>query len=240
MRMPSAEKFFRITRIISPLPRIAHIGIESHRDHDTALVVVNAAPVRRLAARFLVAAQTLPAQAPLAGNQITVIQVVDYMKNRVVIRDLDNLPVGENHLHAFGEPAPFVGAPEIVEHKEAAAQQVLAQGRRLGGGQLPVPHFAGVDPGIVERVVAIVEVHGLLNRPHMNPAQPAQRLGKMPVGARIILCPARAAFAPVARVAPETETRPRMLRIHQPRKYPLGLFIEIGRQFDVVIGLHAG
>ena len=46
------------------------------------------------------------------------------------------------------------GAPEIVEHEEAAAQQILAERLGLGVGQFPVAHFAGCKPGPIVDIVA--------------------------------------------------------------------------------------
>ena len=71
-------------------------------------------------------------------------------------------------------------AVEVVDHQEAAAQQVLAQLRGLRVGQVPLTDFDGIEPRPIEDVVAVVEVDGLLDRAGVDDAQaggPAPRCG---------------------------------------------------------------
>src|SRR5271166_1678957 len=78
----------------------------------------------------------------------------------------------------------------------------------------------------------------------MDAREAAQSLGKMTVGARIILRPTGASVAPIAGPLAKTEktakARVRVLRIHQAREDPLCFFPIVGRQRDVVVRLHAG
>ncbi len=230
---------FRILRIIGPFPGIADIGIKRHGHHDAAFVVHDPAPVR---SGTVVAIRGAAPDGPLARNLITVVQVVNGVKDGIGIGNFDHGPVGENQPHGFVEAIPLFGAPKIVQHEKAAAQQVLAEFLDLAIGQLPIPHFAGVEPGPVVNVVAIVQIDGLLDGACRYAGQAAQGEGEMPVGPRIILSPTGAAFQPrgpraVTVVAPET--RVGMLGIHQAREDPFGLLLPILRHLHVVVRFHA-
>src|SRR5580658_10593320 len=95
------------------------------RNHDPAVVVVDRAPVLRLAGgTFLVGK---PGFRPLpAGYLETLVQIVDGVKDRVAVGDVHDGPVGKYLAHAGGKNLPLVDAPvlvravEIVHHQEAA------------------------------------------------------------------------------------------------------------------------
>ena len=82
-----------------------------------------------------------------AGHLVAVVQIVDGVEDRVVVGNVDDLPVREDLLHGLDEDIPFVGAVEVVAHEEAAAQQVLAELGDLLLGQFPVADFDRVEPG---------------------------------------------------------------------------------------------
>ena len=109
--------------------------------------------------------------------------------------------------------APFPGAVEVVDHQEAAAQQILAQLGRLCVRQIPVADLDGVQPWPIEDIVAVVEIDGLLDRARVDRGQPADHLGHVPVGARVVDRPAGAAVY-------ATRCPSRSVRVHQTRERP--------------------
>src|SRR4051812_16238725 len=115
--------FFGMSWIVCPLPGVAEIRVERNRDHYATMAVIDSTPVRNGA----VIPVGLPApQGPLARHLISFSQIVDGVKYGVVAGDLDDGAVGKDAFHALVEPVPFLGSPEIVEHQEAATQQVVA------------------------------------------------------------------------------------------------------------------
>ena len=132
-----------------------------------------------------------------AGDLIAVSQIVDRMEDRIVVRDIDDGAVGKHAVHAFHEDLPLVFAPEIVAHEEAAAQKISRICLRLCVGETPLAHLHGVEPGPVVDIVAVVQIHGLLDGAHVDAGEAAHGFREMAVGARIILRPHGIAFAPV-------------------------------------------
>ena len=95
-------------------------------------------------------------------------------------------------------------AVEVVDHQEPAAQQVLAQLRGLLVGQVPLPDLDGIEPRPIEHVVAVLEIDGLLDGARVDDAQAADERCDVPVAARIVDGPARAAVLPLAAPAHAT------------------------------------
>ena len=83
--------FLRIVRVVRPLPGIADIRIESHGDHDAAVIVVDAAPVRHGASLIAITVRGAALQSPLSGDLITVVEIVNDVEDRVVVGDFDDL-----------------------------------------------------------------------------------------------------------------------------------------------------
>ena len=80
--------------------------------------------------------------------------------------------VRENAFHRPAEHFPLLVAPEIVDHQESAAQQVLAQPRGFGVAQTPPAGLRGIDPGIVEEaVVGETQVTGIAGVDSRQPAE---------------------------------------------------------------------
>ena len=231
MRIPSAEYFS------------GYSGSSAHSQESPISELYDIATITRPlssrmprqcgngAALLAVAIGEAAPEGPLAGDLITVVQIVHGVKDGIGIGDFHHRPVRKHQPHAFVESIPFFGAPEIVQHQEAAAQQIIAQLLDLAIGQLPIAHFARAEPRPIVDVVAIVQIHGLFDGPHRDASQAAQRQRKMPVGARIILGPTGAAFQPrgFRAITVETsETRAGMLRIHQTGKDPFGFILPVG------------
>ena len=61
--------------------------------------------------------------------------------------------VGQNAGHGVTEEFPLLGAPEVVDDEEAAAQQIFAEAGGLGIGEVPPAGLGGVDPGVIEEVL---------------------------------------------------------------------------------------
>ena len=136
-------------------------------------------------------------------------------------------------MHAGHEDAPFAAAPEIVGHEEAAAQKIIAQLCSLGVGQIPFAGTHRIEPRPVVDIVAVVKVHGLLHRTRVNAREPADRLKKMTVRARIILGPTGHALRPILSRAIEAGIGSR--RIHQAGESELGLFLIVRGERKIVV-----
>ena len=165
------------------------------------MVVVDAAPVR--AWRRRCGKWCRGARAHCAGDLVAVVQIVDGVEDRVGIVDIDDRPVGEDTAACFPRSGPILRVPQKSSSMRKPPRSRYS--RKLLGlrvGQLPVAHLAGVEPGPVVDVVAVVQVDGLLDGAGVEARQPAEGLGEVAVGARIILGPAGAAFAPVESAAP--------------------------------------
>src|SRR5579871_6590059 len=255
---PDANAQSRIARgvlwCISPFPRVAYVRLERDRHHQPAVIIEDPPPM--IGASF-----ALPTRAAhhrsLTRHLVAIVQIVYCVKDRLAIVQLHRLAIREDLVHALHEDFPFVLTPEVVSHEEAAPQQIFAHRLRLGIGELPAPRLHCIEPRpIVNRT--LIQIHGLLYRPHMNPGQTAQRQHEVAVGPRIVLRPDRAALGPDAVPAksaptaaeasraeaaaiPTSKCASRSLRIHQPRKGPLRLLLIVWGQGNVAnVVLHTG
>jgi hypothetical protein len=96
----------------------------------------------------------------------------------------------EHHVVALAEKA--------VAKEKPAAQQVLAEFRRLLVGQLPGTGEPGDEKRPIVSVVAILQIHGLLDGAHVRARETPQHLDERAVALRIIVGPSRAAVPPLA------------------------------------------
>src|SRR5581483_5889310 len=183
---------------------------------------VNAAPMCNIT---VVTKGNSSPNGPLAGHLITIIQIVDSMKDRIVIGNFNDSAVGKNPFHALVENTPVDSSPEVIAHEETAAQQVLAYSLGLGIRQIPLAHEHRIKPGIVEDVVFVLNIDRLFYRSHLESRPAPHSLKKMPVRARIIVRPTRVSCSPIPTCV--TETRIGNGRIHQARKDPLGLLVVV-------------
>ena len=76
---------------------------------------------------------------------------IDAVEDLVVERQLHRLAVGEDALDLLVEVLPLVVAPEVVDHQEAAVEQVAAQGDDLLLREVQAARLDHVDEGIVEQ-----------------------------------------------------------------------------------------
>ena len=92
-------------------------------------------------------------------DAVSIVQIEDGVKDRIVIRYIHDRSFGKDHLHGLLEVGLFLRSMEIVGHEEASTEKVVAQLLRLGLGQAPLPNLDGVEPGPVVDLIAIVKVH---------------------------------------------------------------------------------
>ena len=140
-------------------------------------------------------------QRPLAGNLITVVKIVDGVENGVGVVDIHDGAVWEhalmlsmNRFHSWvpQKSSSMRNPPRSRYSRRACSLRV---------GELPIAHFARVHPGLVERIVAVVEIDGLFHGTGMDPAQAPESAGEMAIGAGVILRPAGTAFRQSKRCA---------------------------------------
>jgi hypothetical protein len=136
-------------------------------------------------------------------------------------------------VHAGHEHFPFVAAPKIVGHEEAAAQEVIAHLGGLRVGEIPFAGTHRVEPGPIEHVVALVEVHGLLHRTRVNPRETPHGLKKMAIGAWIILGPTGVSLGPIFSGAIEAGVG--RGRIHQAGEDEFGFLLVVGWKRKIVV-----
>src|SRR5258708_3307479 len=173
------RKLLRIPRRVGPFPRVADVGIEADGHHDAAFVVVDPFPLRPDAA---VAGKLRSVSKVLHSRKLeAIVQVVHGVKNRVLVRNLDNLPLRENHLDSLLEHLPLVETVEVVGHEKPAAQKILSKNFGLFGTQPPLADLDCIQPRPVVHAVAVLHHHALLGRSHMDARQPPDRLGKVAV-----------------------------------------------------------
>ena len=130
------------------------------------------------------------AQILRAGHLIAVVQIVDGVEDRIVFGNVDDRPVRKNPLHAGHETSHSCVPWKSSHMKKPPRSKILAHLLRLLVRQFPVADFDRIQPGLVVDVVAVVQIHRLLHRAHVDARQPPQRLRKMAVRAGIVDGPA--------------------------------------------------
>src|SRR5579884_1000759 len=221
-----------ILRVIGMLPGIAKVHVVADRDHQAAVVVVDAAPVRRLAGLALFVGEA-GFEVERAGHLVTLVEVVNGVEDGVFGFDLDDGAVRENFAHAGGEDLPLVGAVKVVAHEEAAAEQVLPHGPRLLVGEVPMADLDAVEPRPVVDVV-VVEIDGLLDGARLHARQPAHGGGEMAIRARVGHRPVGGAFLPASQELEAAVTAANR-RIHQAGEGPFAGHAEIRRNRELFV-----
>ena len=77
----------------------------------------------------------------------------------MVLREIDDLPLGKHLLHFLREVLPLERTVEVVEERAAAAQQELAQDLRVAVGQREVARLDEVDPRVLEEAWVVEREH---------------------------------------------------------------------------------
>ena len=119
--------FLRILGVVGMLPSVAQIHVVADCDHDAPVFIANAAPVG-----FHAGGAGFKGSAGLdelgSGDLEALLQIVDGVKDGIVVGDVFDGAIGEHALHAGDEGGPFahaavgLGAMEVVANEEAAAQ----------------------------------------------------------------------------------------------------------------------
>src|SRR5947208_14041991 len=135
------------------------------RHHQAPFCVVNAAPVWLKSVGFPGAATP---DVLSAWHLKAVVEIGNDMKNRIAVRNIFDRAMRENALHCRKEDGPRLGSVEVVAHKEAAAVEELAHLLYLTVCKLPVAYLNGVEPGIVEDIVTVIEIHRLFHRANVH------------------------------------------------------------------------
>src|ERR1017187_671682 len=196
------------------LPGITQIHVVADGYHQASLVVIDATP-----AGFVTV--VLPnmvgrVQHLLAGYLVAIVQIEDSVEDGVFVVNTHNRPVRKNAAHAGDENLPLVRPVEVVAHEKTAAQQEIAHFSRLLVRQSPMPNFDAIQPGPVVNIIAVIQIHRLLDGAGLDAGQAAKRGREMPVRARIVDGPVRPAGQPVPK-APVAESD---VGIHQSGEGP--------------------
>ena len=214
---------------VEPLPGVAEVGVLRDGDHDVSLVVVDAAPAGDAAIFFVAGIEVFG-----SWYLVALVEIEDGVKDGVVVGDVDDGTVGEDHLHGFFEVGDLFGAVEVVGHEEAAAEKIVAQFFALRFGEAPLAYLNGVEPGPVVDFIAIVEVDGLLDGPGIDAGEAANGGGECAVGFRVILGPEGEAFLPWALKARVVAVE-WAWRVHQAGEGPLGGSLPVGREWHRIV-----
>src|SRR6185503_17543533 len=189
----------------------AHVHVEVDGDHEPAVVVEDASPVRLLGPR-----------TAAAGNLRALIQVVEHVQQGVFLTELLDGLVGEHALHRVDEDVPFAFAPEVVDHEEAAAVEILAQDLRFALVEQPLSDLDGIEPRVVEHALvdeldqaAAIAVD--VDFPDVDAGEAANALHDVKLGVGVVRRPRAAAAAIVA--APAV----RRITVDEAREVNLGL-----------------
>ena len=105
-------------RIVGVLPRVAHVAVVIHRDDEPAVVVVDAAPVRR-------PLHALPIEMTLARNLRALVEAEQYVEQRVAVRDVDDRSSGQHVGDRGAERRPLVLTVEIVDDEKLGIQRKI-------------------------------------------------------------------------------------------------------------------
>src|ERR1700733_2762967 len=214
-------KLFGVLRAVGPLPGVAemHVGADGH--HDASVVTADGAPLGHVAVLFVGSAGV---DVDLARDLKFFVDVVQVVVDLVFILKILHGPVGQHLAHAGHEMLPVVSAVEIVHHQETALQQIIVQAFGLLVGEGPGIDVDGVDPGIVEEMVAI-EIGDVQGRGRVDAGQTAQCDQAIVVGFGIIAGPTPAKEAKAAAAAGQRELEPAPLEL---RGYVLAVGVIVG------------
>lgn len=121
---------------------------------------------------------------PGPGNERAVffLNIVKNVHHRICFGQIRDGAPWQHARHRLAKNLPLIRAPKIVHHQESAAQQVLAQPRRLGVTQIPPARLRRIHPRIIEQtVVGESHVPRIARR---DARQPLDALRKVIVGIR--------------------------------------------------------
>src|SRR5690606_19667055 len=114
--------------------------------------------------------------------------------------------IREHTPHPLDESLPLLRTEEAVAEQEAAALQIIAQLHDHFVIEVPGSGQSVDQVGPVEHIVAILEIHRLLDRAHIDGGQAPEDAGVITIALRIVHRPCGAALAPVAAAATPAKT----------------------------------
>src|SRR5690606_23719458 len=123
-------------------------------------------------------------------------------EQRMIIVQVHDLAVREHTPHSLEESFPLLRTEEAVAEQEAAALQVVTQLHHHFFFKVPGSGQSDNQVGPVEYIIAVLEVHRLLDRAHIDGGEPPEDAGVIAVALGVVDRPGRAALAPVAAAAP--------------------------------------
>src|SRR6185436_3674036 len=100
-----------------------HIEIDSN--HQSFAIVVNSTPLRGALHLRHYPSSRSDAQMTAAWNLSPLVQIEKNVEQRIIIRDVDNWPIGKDALDAGFKNPPIIGAVKIIDHQKSAANQVF-------------------------------------------------------------------------------------------------------------------
>jgi hypothetical protein len=110
----------RVAGLVRPLPGVSQIHVVADGDQYPPLLIVNPAPTRSEAIKFV---RYPSLQRGHAWNLDPFVKIVEHMKDSILIIDLHHRAIWEHFGEARHEDLPFDGPMEIVHHQEPTAVQ---------------------------------------------------------------------------------------------------------------------
>src|SRR6201998_3389256 len=108
--------------MVRPFLGVAYIRIKGDRHHDSAMIVVNAAPVSVLAVELVTHREMFGAR-----DSVAVVQIEHAVEEGITVRIFGGGATRKDFLYALFEYLPLDRSVEIVGHEKTAAQQIIAQ-----------------------------------------------------------------------------------------------------------------
>src|SRR5688572_6134865 len=130
------------------LPAITQVGIVADDDHEALFVIKNAFIMGRFSVGTLPGNASSPEVVPMvdAWNLRLGFERENTIENRVLDGQFDGFALREDAFDLLVKIVPLAVAPEIIDHHEAAVEQVPAQSGDLFRTEKKGARFNHVDP----------------------------------------------------------------------------------------------
>ncbi len=115
-------------------------------------------------------------------------EIVDAVKHRMLQRDFGRLTIRKHAFDFAVEVVPFVASPEVVDHQEAAMQQVASQRGHFLFTEYQLTRFNDVDERVVEQF-RIGQSQDAPVRIHVQRCQLLQSPGEVEFRVRVVDVP---------------------------------------------------
>ncbi len=117
-------------------------------------------------------------------------------KMRFVLVELDEAAVGKHAAHLGLEVVPLLRAVEVLEHREAALEQVRAKGFGLPIREVPEAGLPHERDGILEQLRIVEGENQAAVHPDVEAGQLVDDLRQVLFGARVVVIPGGTPAAP--------------------------------------------